>query len=257
MPEVTVITPNVPTWVDLNSKDLQASIKFYAALFGWTANKVAGPEGGNYTYFELRGKHVAGLGDAMSPDQHPAWTLYMASTNADQTVAKMTAAGGNVVMPPMDVMTAGRMAIVQDAGGAAVGVWQAGEHKGAEITQEPSSMMWTELQTRDMPATVPFYQKAFGWDTKVSPMGAAMNDYTEWQILGESVAGGMAMSKNVPANVPSFWLTYFGVENVSDSIAKVKQLGGQVMMGPDTYPNGQFAVCADSAGATFGIMDRT
>jgi predicted enzyme related to lactoylglutathione lyase len=53
----------------------------------------------------------------------PRWFLYVASDNVDQIAKFTTALGGTVVAGPFDVMTAGRMAIVQDPTGATFGVW--------------------------------------------------------------------------------------------------------------------------------------
>ena len=60
MPEFTEYAPGTPSWVDLASTDIPASIAFYGGLFGWEAVD-QGPEGGGYHMFEKDGKAVAGL----------------------------------------------------------------------------------------------------------------------------------------------------------------------------------------------------
>ena len=87
----------------------------------------AGPpeETGGYGFFLKDGKLVAGYGPQMNPGP-PVWTTYVSVADADETAAKVTAAGGTVLMPPMDVMTAGRMAVFQDPGGAFLSIWQPG-----------------------------------------------------------------------------------------------------------------------------------
>ena len=53
----------------------------------------------------------------VAPQQNPgppAWTSYVNVTSADGTAAAATANGGQVFMPPMDVMDLGRMAILAD-----------------------------------------------------------------------------------------------------------------------------------------------
>src|SRR5215471_3595785 len=114
MAETKVIAPGTPSWVDLSTSDLEAARRFYTGLFGWQANPVPEPEAGGYTMFQLAGKHVAGVGQAQNPQQPSAWTTYVSVTDADAVAASVREAGGTVLMPPMDVMQAGRMAIFQD-----------------------------------------------------------------------------------------------------------------------------------------------
>src|SRR6478609_11003978 len=95
----------VPSWVDLGTPDLAAASAFYSGLFGWQV-QIGPPESGGYAIAELRGKPVAGLGPQMNPGP-PVWATYVNVADADATAAKVQAASGMVVMPPMDVMTAG------------------------------------------------------------------------------------------------------------------------------------------------------
>ena len=46
------------------------------------------------------------------------------------------------------------MAVVTDPGGAAIGIWQPGLHKGFGIYDEPGTPSWFELHTRDYDASV-------------------------------------------------------------------------------------------------------
>ena len=72
-------------------------------------------------------------------------------------------------MPAMDVMTQGRMAMIADPSGAVFGVWEPRDHQGAEVFNEPGSLTWNELQTRDLAAAMPFYAEVFGWRWEEMP----------------------------------------------------------------------------------------
>jgi len=77
---------------------------------------------------------------------------------------------------------------------------------------------------------------------------------TEWQLDGRSIAGGMVMGSQFPADVPPNWLTYFVVADSDVTVAKVKALGGTVMMpGMDT-DQGRIAVVTDPHGAVFATI---
>ena len=132
--------------------------EFYAALFGWEIREPL-PEAGGYRMAELRGKPVAGIGPQMQPGMPPAWATYIATADADATAKAVAAAGGRTLMPPMDVLDAGRMAVFADPAGAVFGVWQPRAHQGAGIVNEPDTLCWNELASRDADAVIPFYSR--------------------------------------------------------------------------------------------------
>jgi predicted enzyme related to lactoylglutathione lyase len=244
--------PGTPIWVDLGTKDLDASRSFYGQLFGWDSQP-GPPEAGGYTFFFKNGKMVAGVGPLMNEQQPSAWSTYVHSQDADATTRAVRDAGGQVLVEPMDVMTAGRFAVYMDPSGAAISVWQPREHRGAELVNEPGSLCWNELQTRDLGGAKGFYPRVFGWQPKSNSMGE-MGEYVEWQVDGRSIAGAMTMAPQTPAQVPSFWLTYFAVEDCEAAVARAGQLGGQVRMGCTDSPAGRFAVLADPQGGTFAVI---
>jgi len=239
------------SWVDLTVPDTKAAAKFYSELLGWTADE-PNAEYGGYAMVRTNGKAVAGLTPQMSPGAPAAWTTYVNVDDADATAEKAKQAGGQVIFGPMDVMSQGRMALVQDPTGAVIGLWQAGEHRGADVYNEPGALSWNELQTRDIEAAKRFYSQVFGWDPHTNGEGAQA--YTEWHLNGKSIGGMMAMPEQVPAAVPPFWLPYFVVTDAEATTQKAKELGGQVMMPPMTIPQGTFAVLADPDGATFAVI---
>jgi predicted enzyme related to lactoylglutathione lyase len=254
MPEVAVIAPGKPAWVDLASPDLEASKRFYSSLFGWEPQGFDNPNSGGYGMLTLRGKEVAGLGPVQQPGQPPAWTVYIATKDAEATARKVESAGGKVAFPPMDVMEAGRMAVFQDPTGAFISVWQPNQMPGFAIVGESGSFAWAELAARGVDQAIPFYKAVFGWDVKRSSMGEGQPPYIEWQLDGQSIAGGMEMMSNVPAQVPSSWTAYFGVPDVDAAAAKAAQLGSGPIVPPQDFPGGRFAILRDPQGAVFGVL---
>src|SRR5207302_9851856 len=135
-------------------------------------------------------------------------------------------AGGKVIVEPMQVGPQGKMAVIQDPSGAFLGLWEPGQMKGAEVKQAPGAYGWAELNARGIDKAAPFYSKLFGWSEKKMPMGEGQGDYTEFQIRGESISGGMEMNPMVPAQVPSYWLVYFAVGDVDKAFDKAVEAGG-------------------------------
>ena len=99
----------------------------------------------------------------------------------------------------------------------------------------------------------PFYKKVFGWGEKKSEMAEGM-EYTEFLANGESIAGGMEMNPMVPAEVPSYWMVYFNVDDVDQAFKKAIDTGGKEMLAPQEFPGGRFAILQDPQGAAFGLL---
>ena len=100
--------PGVPCWVDTSQPDPVAAVAFYRDLFGWELEDVMPPGSpGPYYVARIRGGDVAGIG--AQPEGGPptaVWNTYVWVTDADETAAKVRAAGGTVLMEPGDVTAA-------------------------------------------------------------------------------------------------------------------------------------------------------
>jgi predicted enzyme related to lactoylglutathione lyase len=241
------------SWVDIGT-EVEAAKRFYGSLFGWEPRD-AGPQEqtSGYGFFTKGDKMVAGYGPQQNPGP-PFWSVYFAVADADEAARKIENAGAKVVMAPMDVQTAGRMAVFQGPDGAFFSIWQAGEHNGTELTGESSAMSWVELNTRDIDAASRFYPAAFGWtiETHEGEM-----TYHELRLGSDAVGGMLVAPPQVPAEVPSHWLVYFGADDVDASATRAGELGGNVVAGPMDFPGGRFAVVLDPQGAAFGLLRMT
>ena len=254
MAEAKTVATNKFGWVDLSSSDPAAARAFYSKLFGWDAEVIDDRAAGGYGMFKLGGKEVGGVGPLQNPQQPTAWTAYVLVADADAAATKAKAAGGTVLAEPFDVLEEGRMAILADPGGAVFGLWQPKKHTGWEVERVPNSVCWVENDSRNIDAARRFYTDVFGWVAKDSGLPGP-GAYTEFQLDGESFAGGMAMPEMVPAEMPSFWITYFAVAEADGVAARAKELGGSVITEPQDIPEiGRFAVIHDPQGAHFGIL---
>jgi hypothetical protein len=242
-------------WADVAVPDTAAGAAFYEGLFGWEAQP-GESESFPYTMFAKDGKVVAGMG-VLSPDQiearqPPAWSTYVIVDDADAVFARALELGATPIMEPMDVMDAGRMFFIVDPVGATIGFWQSGTHDGAEIFNEPHTMTWNEIASRDVDSAVTFYTELLGW--KVEAMDFDGFPYTLLKVGDRSNGGAYDMSGLLPDEIPAHWLTWFIVEDCAASAQMVTALGGAVQREPQESGIGISAVVSDPFGATFGII---
>jgi uncharacterized protein len=109
---------------------------------------------------------------------------------------------------------------------------------------------WHELMTTDPVKAVKFYESLLGWKTQEVPMGA-MGTYRLFLNGDKQIAGAMPAQ----GGAPSHWLVYVASENPDESCAKVKELGGKILVPPTDVPGTvRFSVAMDPQGAAFGIL---
>jgi predicted enzyme related to lactoylglutathione lyase len=250
---MTTVEPGTPNWVDLGTPDLLNATRFYTSLFGWTAHVSPEPEAGGYTLFRKGDKTVAGAGPLLNEGQPPAWSTYVATDDADAAAQRVEATGGQVLVAPFDVMDQGRMAAFLDQAGAPFSVWQPMSMPGADLFNEPGSLSWNELTTRDPAGSKAFYRGVFGWDAEDEAAGPVT--YTTFKLGDRQVAGMMPMvGEEWPADLPPHWMVYFAVADADTTAASATELGGAVSVPPQDIAPGRFAVLNDPQGAVFSVI---
>ena len=252
-------------WMDIYLPDADKGKAFYKGMFGWEFTDVPmGDSGMLYTMFSLDGKSVGAMGpQAHSPQQlvdpakfpegaPPMWFSYIATADLDATAETARALGANFLMGPAEVGN-GRVALLQEPGGAAFFLWQALEFGGAELKGAPGALVWNELYTRDLEATKSFYSGLFGWEWSSMPIPQG----GEYHLanLGElQVAGVLVMDDNW-GDIPPHWMVYIQVEDADDAATTVESLGGDVCVPVTEIAVGRFAVVNDDQKGTFTIFE--
>jgi uncharacterized protein len=252
MPEMNSYPPGTPAWVDLRTTDVEDARRFYSGLFGWTIDPPT-PEHHDSTAGMVQGRMVAGMGPLEDDREPPAWMTYVAVDDADGVARRATENGAAFVQPVTDVPRAGKVGSFRDPTGATLGIWQAIDHGYAEIVNEPNTLCWNELATRDIDAARDFYRAVFGWGVRTNPFEGTV--YTEWKVGDHSVGGMIQMTDEWPDDVPAHWMTYFAVDDCDARTDHAEELGGKVLDPPTDIPPGRFAVLSDPQGAVFSILE--
>jgi uncharacterized protein len=149
------------------------------------------------------------------------------------------------------------MAVFQDPAGAFISAWQPAMMEGGLMDAGAGRYGWAELNSRGLDKVLPFYSQVFGWSTKVGTMGEGGPRYIELSAGDRLIGGAMDMNPMVPAEVPSYWLVYFTVDDVDASYRKALAGGGREMLAPPDFAGGRFAILGDPQGAAFGLLKMT
>jgi predicted enzyme related to lactoylglutathione lyase len=235
----------MPCWVDLAVTDVPLAQAFYGAVLGWTFT------GDGYVLAQTQGMAAAGIGPALERGLPAAWTLYLATDDADATAKLVTDAGGTLLLPPADSGGNGRMFVAADPTGAVFGGWQAGTHIGAGIHSEPGGLVWEDLRSPDPDRARAFYAAVFGYETR--PLEMAGPDYTTFHQPGDPAPlggiGGMFGLDALP-----HWLVYFGVADTDLTLEQALAHGGSMPAPPHDSPFGRMGTITDPFGATFVVV---
>lgn len=243
--------PGTPTWTDLTSPDAEAARAFYHAVFGWHYD--VGEAFGGYATARVGERTVAGI-VGNQPDMPPmpaAWGLYFATNDINADVARAVELGAQVLYPAMVVGPFGSMATLTDPTGAQFSLWQADQHVGSQVINEPGATAWYELYSPDAKAARDFYMALLGATADPMPGGL------EYYVIKHGEASLCAIMQIDPAwgNLPAQWVNYFAVTNADETVATVLQHGGQIMGPIDESPFGRIAALRDPSGATFKIVE--
>jgi predicted enzyme related to lactoylglutathione lyase len=251
MPTRTSRWPNgVPCWAELAVPDVTAAKRFYSDVLGWTY-RPTDIEFGGYVIAEVDGATVAGLGP-LPPGAPAAWRLYLAGDDADRIAAAVPEHGGQLLVKPRDVGRLGRMFVAADPGGAKFGVWQSGNHIGAERVNEAGCLIWEDLFAPDPPAARTFYSAVFGYDTQPLPEGGV-----DFHVFGLPTADGEALGGIggfTAGDRTAHWELYFAVADTDETVAVAEKAGAAIRGREPDAPYGSTAGLTDPFGAGFHIL---
>jgi predicted enzyme related to lactoylglutathione lyase len=114
-------------WLDLAASDAVAAKRFYAQAFGWTFVEQPA-NGGHFTRCRSHGRDVGSL-YALSRRELEGgvpshWTPYLRVQQVEASARAVGALGGRLVVAPFEVQGVARIALIEDAVGALVGLWE-------------------------------------------------------------------------------------------------------------------------------------
>ncbi len=250
-------------WYELLTTDADAAGDFYGKVVGWQSHPSEMPDM-DYRMFSMPSEEAVGGYMAITPEMaaggaRAAWVGYIAVDDVDASVAEMTAAGGSVYMPAMDVESVGRMAMVADPQGAPYYIMRGTSEEPSQsfAATEPKigHCGWNELATTDPEAAKAFYHAQFGWIAGGSMDMGPMGSYDFLRVGDDRAFNLGAVYNMVPEDPNPHWLFYFRVPGIDKAIETIKAEGGRIFQEPTEVPGGEFSIIAyDPQGAAFGLI---
>ena len=209
MPEKTDHAPGEPCWAELTTPDVDATERFYDALFGWSIPATEQSEQFSGYRQALKGEQAGRRRDAAdaggasprpgrptsrstTPTRSPAWSPRRAERRSPSRWTSATWAGWR--------SSPTRRAPSSGSGRPA-------RSRAPPLVGEHGAPTWSELGTRDVEAARAFYAKVLDWrfEDKEFDLGA----YTTISAGGGPFGGLLDITERVPAEIPAHWLVYF------------------------------------------------
>lgn len=242
--------PGTPCWVDCAfepaHRGMHHAQDFYEKLFGWDVLRDA--DNTDYLVCRKDKLPVAGLEHKYDSDAPAFWTTYFATDDLDVTRAAVTAGGGTVLTDIIEVPSVGRSTYCSDPTGAFFGLWEGSGLIGFGLVNEPGSVAWNDLMTRDLEGAKAFYAGVFGF---------SYDDRGDSYVVARSAAGdvvcGIHLAEHLPEDAPPSWLVHFSVADRDSSAQIAQELGAEILMTTDT-PFGPEAVLRGKAGEVFTVV---
>jgi predicted enzyme related to lactoylglutathione lyase len=236
------------SWFELATTDVDDARAFWSEVSGLGQSTM---EMGDRKYHMLvqGDRPVAGVVEPQMPNVPPSWLSYWEFHEIDERVQAVQKHGGTVHVPPTDIPTVGRFAVVADPQGATFALF-----KSAPEGADPGDAFhWNELWAKDATAVVPFYTKALGLEQQQMPNANGPGPYYIFKFDGTQVGG--ALTSPPKDKVPPMWLPYLRVDDADAAVARAKAMGGRVIADVMNVEGiGRFGIVADRQGAVLGLI---
>ena len=119
---------------------------------------------------------------------------------------------------------------------------------------EPGKIGWIDLTVDDATAVKDFYSQVAGWDSSAVSLGD-YEDYCVQPAGSDAPVAGICHKRGANANIPSQWMIYITVENLTASMSRCEEMGGEIVCPRrDMGSHGDMCIIRDPAGAVAALI---
>ncbi len=210
-----------------------------------------------------RGMPIIGLGarSAQYADLPLQWMPHIQVADVAASVERALDLSGSVLMHDKDDDGKSQWAVLLDPNGAAFGIIPVVSAEAFPPTEGVSSrdapapvgcISWLNLTVSDAAATRDFYRQVVDWSVQDVEMEDAGERYADYNMLSDdgNPAAGVCYARGANLGLPPVWLIYLPVGDLAESLRRVREGGGRVIMAT-RGTDGQYAYAAvqDPVGA--------
>lgn len=240
----------------INADDIPRALAFYGRAFNWTWTPW-GPPG----FYQTRtaGRGLMGALQGRRPiggHVMPAIELTFGVDDLDATCARISSAGGELIMAPFTIEGIGRLVFFRDSEGNIAGVMQyePGMTPAGEAPAGSARLSGFGINADDVGRAKAFYEGVFGW--RFTPWGPP--DFYTCEDTGGGV-GGLLQGRHTVAGgrtEPGLSVT-FGVDDIAAAAAAIRAAGGEVLSAPYHIEGvGHHVFMADTEGLVCAVMQH-
>lgn len=239
-------------WSDLSTFDLDATQNFYTKVFGWDFMSEE-----EYSFGYVGREQAAGV--YVMPEKFQQmnlpsfWMSYISVTNIENVVALAQEMGGIIEVKPTDFLGQGQIALIRDPSGAGFTIWEGPDLGGKEADGPHGRMAWNELIVSDASLVLDFYRTVFGWSFTLE-QSTNEERYEIRNGAGEVIAALQVIPNEIKGK-EEFWVPYFAVKNLSQTLSLVQQEGGETVEQSQSAA-GNLALVRDPQGAAFALLEN-
>jgi len=192
------------------------------------------------------------------------WMPHIQVADVGASVERALALGGSELMHAQADDATSQWAVLLDPNGAAFGIIPVVATEAVPSTEGASSgdaaagrIAWLDLTVPDASATRDFYRQVVGWSAQDVEMEDGGERYADYAMLGgdESPAAGICHARGVNDGLPPVWMIYLPVGDLTESLHRVEEEGGQVVLAKQGDDGSYaYAVIQDPVGARLALL---
>ena len=250
--------PGKIVWHDLITDTPEASQLFYSELFGWEFEEVGRKYGLgddiNYSVIRHNGRLIGGMvneNKLQRSEEISQWIPLMSVSDIYAAIVKVELAGGAIYSRPVEFSDRGWLALIADPQGAILALVQTAAGDPIDRTPRVGDFLWTEVWTNDVAAATDFYGSLGNYSAETE----VLTDDSTYRILGEKNKPRIGLIKNPIQELDPVWVSYIRVEDPDPILARVAELGGQILLkARERGIGGEVALIAGPSGAAIALQ---
>lgn len=238
-------------WFDLFTTEIKQAAPFYEHLFGWTLTPVSTPGQRDLLTIYSNGKPIGNIIQREKRDVGSKWLSYLSVADFDFALKAVNRAHGKIIHNIGNLPDLGQVAVVADDQKATFAIIKSSS--GDPEDQKTAASQWVdcELWTNNVETALLFYGQIVQYEPETIQLSETI-DYT--LLMKDGLRRG-GIVKIPWKGIEPEWIPYVAVRDISAVTAKVKELGGKILLEPEIKSlDGRVAIIADPSGAVLGLQ---